>query len=95
MFISKADKQRIEAQLDTARHHIVLLESRIALLENGLKQLAIKPVKVKKPKKPLTAAQKAKQREYQRMYKARKKQEEQDWKLVQAIAGEGNTNVSA
>ena len=85
MFISKADKQRIEAQLDTARHHIVLMESRIALLENALKQIAIKPIRAKKPKKVLTAAQKAKQREYQRMYKARKKQE-----LTQ-----GNTNVSA
>jgi hypothetical protein len=29
------------------------------------------------------------------MYKARKKQEENDWKLVQQLATEGTPNVSA
>jgi hypothetical protein len=43
----------------------------------------------------MTPAQKAKQREYQRLYKARKKQEENDWKLVQQLATEGTPNVSA
>ena len=87
MFISKADKQRIEAQLDTARHHIVLLESRITLLENSLKQLAIKPVKAKRP---MTAAQKAKQREYQKAYNERKKAKQSAIQILQGV-----NNVSA
>jgi hypothetical protein len=49
----------------------------------------------KKTKKVMTPEQKARQREYQRMYKARKKQEENDWKLVQQLAIEGTPNVSA
>lgn len=90
MFISKADKKRIEAQLDTARHHIVLMESRIALLENSLKQLAIKPVKAKKAKRPMTAAQKAKQREYQKAYNERKKAKQSAIQILQGV-----NNVSA
>jgi hypothetical protein len=47
------------------------------------------------PAAVLSPEQKAKQREYQRAYKARKKQEEEDWKLVQELATQGTTNVSA
>jgi hypothetical protein len=43
----------------------------------------------------MTPAQKAKQREYQRMYKARKKEEEKAWALAQQLATEGTPNVSA
>ena len=83
MFISKADKQRIEVLLDKARNQIAILESKVTLLEKKLEN----PVQPKKKykKKPLTAAQKARQREYQKAYNARKK----------AQLTEVNTNVSA
>jgi|LauGreDrversion4_2_1035121.scaffolds.fasta_scaffold164743_3 hypothetical protein len=98
MFISKAEKDLIQKTLDdcakamsTAMIDIKILKAKVEQLERD----AVKPVKVKKPKKVMTPAQKAKQREYQRMYKARKKQEENDWKLVQQLATEGTPNVSA
>ena len=98
MFISKAEKDLIQKTLDdcakamsTAMIDIKILNAKVEQLEKD----AVKPVKVKKPKKVMTPAQKAKQREYQRMYKARKKQEENDWKLVQQLATEGTPNVSA
>lgn len=104
MFISNADKQYLLDQVKALVKDMNLASSEITMLKGKVRALEgtvlimkeeSKQKKAKKPKKVLTPEQKAKQREYQRMYKARKKQEEQDWKLVQAIAGEGNTNVSA
>lgn len=99
MFISNEEKNSIKNSIGIATNQIseilsivATLQKRVIDLENTTIKMA---AKVKKPKKPLTPEQKAKQRDYQRMYKARKKQEEKDWKLVEAIAAEGNTNVSA
>ena len=99
MFISNEEKINIKTELSLATSQISALITSVATLQKrviDLENTTIKmAAKVKKPKKPLTPEQKAKQRDYQRMYKARKKQEEKDWKLVEAIAAEGNTNVSA
>lgn len=99
MFISTEEKLKIASELSLASSQIsalittvATLEKRVADLERSTIKMSSKP---KKPKKVMTPAQKAKQREYQRMYKARKKQEENDWKLVQQLATEGTTNVSA
>ena len=95
MFISNEEKLRITSELSLASSQITALITVVATLEKKVAQLEALRVKVKKTKKVLTPEQKTRQREYQRMYKARKKQEEQDWKLVQQIATEGTPNVSA
>lgn len=89
MFISNEEKNSIKNSIGIATNQIseilsivATLQKRVIDLENTTIKMA---AKVKKPKKPLTPEQKAKQRDYQRMYKARKKQE-----LTQ-----GTTNVSA
>jgi hypothetical protein len=63
---------------------ITSLTAKVLILEQEL-------VKPKKVKKPLTAAQKAKQREYQKAYNERQKIK----KLEAELAKIGNTNVSA
>ena len=98
MFISNEEKTNIQNAIESLRFGLASATTDILTLKAKINQLerdAVKPVKVKKPKKVMTAAQKAKQREYQRLYKARKKQEENDWKLVQQLATEGTPNVSA
>lgn len=92
MFISTADKQYLIDQvkilvrdMNAASTEITTLRAKIKILEAGFVVLKEEAKQAKKPKKQLTAAQKARQREYQRMYKARKKQE----------LTEVNTNVSA
>ena len=95
MFISNEEKLRITSELSLASSQITALITVVATLEKKVAQLEALRVKVKKTKKVLTPEQKTRQREYQRMYKARKKQEEQDWKLVQQLATEGTPNVSA
>jgi DNA-binding transcriptional regulator PaaX len=95
MFISNEEKLRISGLLELSSSQITALITVVAALEKKVAQLEAVRVKVKKTKKVLTPEQKARQREYQRMYKARKKQEENDWKLVQQLAIEGTTNVSA
>lgn len=94
MFISNADKQYLLDQvkvlvrdMNAASAEITMLKGKVRALEATVLILReeVKQKKAKKPKKALTPEQKAKQREYQRMYKARKKQE-----LTQ-----GTTNVSA
>ena len=95
MFISTEEKLKITSELSLASSQITALITVVATLEKKVAQLEALRVKVKKTKKVLTPEQKTRQREYQRMYKARKKQEEQDWKLVQQIATEGTPNVSA
>lgn len=95
MFISTEEKLRISSELDLAAKQITALITVVAALEKKVAQLEAKSSKVKKTKKVMTPEQKARQREYQRMYKARKKQEEDNWKLVQEIVKEGTPNVSA
>ena len=95
MFISNEEKTKIVSDLDLAAKQISALIAVVATLEKKVAQLEALRVKVKKTKKVLSPEQKAKQREYQRAYKARKKQEEEDWKLVQELATQGTTNVSA
>ena len=89
MFISNEEKNSIKNSIGIATNQIseilsivATLQKRVIDLENTTIKMA---AKVKKPKKVLTPEQRAKQREYQKLYKARKKQE-----LTQ-----GNTNVSA
>ena len=95
MFISTEAKTKIVSDLDLAAKQISALITVVAVLEKKVAQLEALRVKVKKTKKVLSPEQKAKQREYQRAYKARRKQEEEDWKLVQELATQGTTNVSA
>jgi len=95
MFISTEEKLRISSELDLAAKQITALITVVAALEKKVAQLEAKSSKVKKTKKVMTPEQKAKQREYQRLYKARKKQEEDNWKLVQEIVKEGTPNVSS
>ena len=95
MFISTEEKLRISSELDLAAKQITALITVVAALEKKVAQLEAKSSKVKKPKKVLSPEQKTRQREYQRMYKARKKQEEDTWKLVQELATQGTPNVSA
>ena len=98
MFISSTEKTNLQNAIESLRFglasaatDILNLKAKIKVLEEKL----VKPVKVKKPKKVLTAAQKAKQREYQRLYKARKKEEADAWVFAQQLAKEGTPNVSA
>jgi len=95
MFISTEEKLRISSDLDLAAKQITALITVVAQLEKKVAQLEAKSSKVKKTKKVMTPEQKAKQREYQRLYKARKKQEEDNWKLVQEIVTQGTPNVSS
>ena len=86
MFISKFEKAEIQNAIKSLQAAFAGTTTEILYLKAKVKALEEKPVKVKKPKKPLTAAQKAKQREYQKEYNERQKAK----KLA-----EGNTNVSA
>ena len=95
MFISTEEKLRISSELDLAAKQITALITVVAVLEKKVAQLEAKSSKVKKPKKVLSPEQKTRQREYQRMYKARKKQEDDNWKLVQELVTQGTPNVSA
>jgi len=95
MFISKAEKDLIQKTLDdcakamsTAMIDIKILKAKVEQLERD----AVKPVKVKKPKKVMTPEQKAKQREYQRLYKARKKQEANNLAIVAELLKENNVS---
>jgi RNA processing factor Prp31 len=95
MFISTEEKLRISSELDLAAKQITALITVVAQLEKKVAQLEAKSSKVKKPKKVLTPEQKTRQREYQRAYKARKKEEDDNWKLVQEIVTQGTPNVSS
>ena len=78
MFISNADKQYLLDQvkalvkdMNAASTEITMLKAKVKVLEG-----------IQKVKKEMTEAQKAKQREYMKAYKARKKAE----KLAQVAA---------
>jgi hypothetical protein len=95
MFISSTEKTNLQNAIESLRFglasaatDILNLKAKIKVLEEKL----VKPVKVKKPKKVLTAAQKAKQREYQRLYKARKKEEATNLATAVALLKENNVS---
>ena len=87
MFISYAEKKFLQSELKGAFQAISLLSTDITMLKAKIKVLEAKQVDTKKPKKTLTAAQKAKQRQYQKAYNERQK--------AKKLAAQGNTNVSS
>ena len=93
MFISNEEKTNIQNAIESLRFGLASATTDILTLKAKINQLerdAVKPVKVKKPKKVMTAAQRAKQREYQRLYKARKKEEANNLAIVAEILKENN-----
>ena len=95
MFISNEEKTNIQNAIESLRFGLASATTDILTLKSKINQLerdAVKPVKVKKPKKVMTPAQKAKQREYQRLYKARKKEEANNLAIVAEILKENNVS---
>jgi hypothetical protein len=72
MFISKDEKKYLFDQIKSLSKDMSLAASEVTYLKAKIKVLEAKPAPVVKPKKPTTIAQKAKQREYMRRYKAKK-----------------------
>ena len=95
MFISNEEKTNIQNAIESLRFGLASATTDILTLKAKINQLerdAVKPVKVKKPKKVMTAAQKAKQREYQRLYKARKKEEANNLATAVELLKENNVS---
>ena len=95
MFISKAEKDLIQKTLDDCAKAMSAAMIDIKILKAKVEQLerdAVKLVKVNKPKKVMTPAQKAKQREYQRLYKARKKEEANNLATAVELLKENNVS---
>lgn len=95
MFISNEEKTNIQNAIESLRFGLASATTDILTLKAKINQLerdAVKPVKVKKPKKVMTAAQKAKQREYQRLYKARKKEEANNLAVAVEILKDNNVS---
>ena len=95
MFISNEEKTNIQNAIESLRFGLASATTDILTLKAKINQLerdAVKPVKVKKPKKVMTPAQKAKQREYQRLYKARKKEEANNLAIVAEILKDNNVS---
>jgi len=77
MFISNQEKKYLFDQIKSLSKDMSLAASEITMLKARVKVITGVPpadwaVTPKKPKKPTTIAQKAKQREYMRRYKAKK-----------------------
>jgi hypothetical protein len=72
MFISNDEKKYLFDQIKALSREQSSALSDIIVLKAKIKLLEAKPATVVKPKKPTTIAQKAKQREYMRRYKAKK-----------------------
>jgi predicted unusual protein kinase regulating ubiquinone biosynthesis (AarF/ABC1/UbiB family) len=93
MFISTEAKTKIVSDLDLATKQISALRTVVATLEKRITDLeTAKPVKAKKTKKVMTPEQKAKQREYQRLYKARKKEEANNLATAVELLKENNVS---
>ena len=93
MFISTEEKKTIIQKIDGLTTQCENLAFEVMGLMAKVKKLeAPKPVKAKKPKKVLTPEQKAKQREYQRLYKARKKEEANNLAIVAELLKENNVS---
>jgi len=93
MFISNEEKKTIIQKIDGLTTQCENIAFEVMGLMAKVKKLeAPKPVKVKKPKKVMTPEQKAKQREYQRLYKARKKEEANNLAIVAELLKENNVS---
>jgi len=95
MFISSTEKTNIQNAIESLRFGLASATTDILNLKAKIKVLeekAVKPVKVKKPKKVMTPEQKAKQREYQRLYKARKKEEATNLATAVSLLKENNVS---
>ena len=95
MFISSTEKTNIQNAIESLRFGLASATTDILTLKAKINQLerdAVKPVNVKKPKKVMTPAQKAKQREYQRLYKARKKEEANNLATAVELLKENNVS---
>jgi uncharacterized protein YaiL (DUF2058 family) len=75
MFISKVEKLKLISSMMDLTATIQQMDSEIIFLKARIKVLETKKIKVKKP---LTEEQRIKQREYAKLYKARKLQEKQN-----------------
>jgi len=97
MFISKDEKRYLFETIKVlisdvrdATNEIIVLKGKLKAAEGNifvLKQIVEFNKTKSKPKKPMTAAQKAKQRQYQKAYNERQK--------AKKLAAQGNTNVSS
>ena len=87
MFITKFEKAEIQNAIKSLQAVVAGANTEILYLKAKVKVLESNQVSPKKPKKTLTAAQKAKQREYQKAYNERQK--------AKKLAAQGNTNVSS
>jgi len=84
MFISSYEKAFLNRKIATLTEELEGVRKELFILHQSVSAL----MKIKtKGKKPMTAAQKEKQREYQRAYNARQK--------AKKLAEQGNINVSA
>ena len=72
MFISNQEKKYLFDQIKALSKDMSLAASEITMIRAKIKVLMGAPTPVVKPKKPTTIAQKAKQREYMKRYKAKK-----------------------
>ena len=92
MFISNSEKENIHTGILYLHSELAKLKDEILFLSTKIKVLEEKKPEVAKParkKKPMTAAQKAKQRQYQKAYGERKKAQAMAAKLLTE-----ETNVS-
>ena len=93
MFISNEEKKTIIQKIDGLTTQCENIAFEVMGLMAKVKKLeAPKPAKVKKPKKVMTPEQKAKQREYQRLYKARKKEEANNLATAVELLKENNVS---
>jgi uncharacterized coiled-coil protein SlyX len=90
MFISYQEKRAINNRLSELTTIIDKLSADMIVLAAKVKVLESSPKAAQPKKKTMTAAQKAKQRQYQKTYNARKKAKEMAAKLLTE-----ETNVSS
>jgi hypothetical protein len=93
MFISNLEKENIHTGILNLHSEIEKLKTEILFLSTKIKVLEERKPEVAKParkKKAMTAAQKAKQRQYQKAYNERKKAQAMAAKLLTE-----ETNVSS
>jgi len=92
MFISNLEKENIHTGMLNLHSEVAKLKTDLLVLTAKIKVLEERKPEATKParkKKPMTAAQKAKQRQYQKAYNERKKAQAMATKLLTE-----ETNVS-
>ena len=82
MFIYKAEKEEMQRSITYLLGEFSKLYSEFLFLKAKVKVLEEKKPTAVKPKKKMTAAQKAKQRQYQKAYNERKKAKAMAAKLL-------------